>query len=165
MRFRGTVYRVHNLQWSWAPVSGAGARLHGGRFNRRGVPAFYSSLSPVTAVREAQPIRRPIQPLVPCAYDVDAQPVFDATDEAELRAVRADRSDLACATWQAEMLAGRRPASQQLAARLVALGCVGMLVRSFAVGAQAEDLNLVMWRWGNQHPVRVALIGDEDHLR
>ena len=38
MRSRGVVYRAHNPQWSWTPLSGEGARRHGGRFNRRGVP-------------------------------------------------------------------------------------------------------------------------------
>ena len=195
MRFRGIVYRAHNPQWSWTPLSGEGARRHGGRFNRRGIQAFYSSLSPVTAIREAQPVGRPLQPLTLCAYDVDAEPVFDATDEAQLRSVHADYSDLACATWEADMLAGlrpskkhdrhtaremqrdckakprsrklggRTPASQALADRLAAHGYVGMLVRSFAVGAQADEANLVMWRWGDQHPIRVELIDDEGRLR
>ena len=165
MRFRGIVYRAHNPQWSWTPSSGEGARRHGGRFNRRGIQAFYSSLSAVTAIRAAQPIGRPLQPLTLCAYDVDAEPVFDATDEAQLRSVHADYSDLACATWEADMLGGRTPASQALADRLAGLGYVGMLVRSFAIGSQADEANLVMWRWGDQHPVRVELIDEEGRLR
>ena len=56
MRFQGLVYRAHNPEWSWTPLSGEGARRHGGRFNRRGVPALYTSLSPLTAIREAQPL-------------------------------------------------------------------------------------------------------------
>ena len=30
-----------------------------------------------------------------------------------------------------------------------------MLVRSFAVGASEDDVNLVMWRWGDVYPTRV----------
>ena len=63
MRFRGLVYRAHNPQWSWTPLSGEGARRHGGRFNRRGVSALYTSLSLLTAIREAQWLGRPMQPL------------------------------------------------------------------------------------------------------
>lgn len=81
MRFRGLVYRAHNPQWSWTPLSGEGASRHGGRFNRRGVPALYTSLSPVTAIREAQPLGRPMQPLTLCAYEVDIEPVVDTLDE------------------------------------------------------------------------------------
>ena len=55
-------------------------------------------------------------------------------------------------------------ASQRLAERLVATGYVGMLVRSFAIGAGEEDMNLVMWRWGDAQPTRVALIDEEGRL-
>ncbi|MYE00780.1 MAG: RES domain-containing protein [Alphaproteobacteria bacterium] len=160
MRFQGLVYRAHNPQWSWTPLSGEGARRHGGRFNRRGVPALYTSLAPLTAIREAEPLGRPMQPLTLCAYEVDAGPVFDATDERERRSLGVRESDLLCPRWEAEMLAGALPASQALADRLIAAGHVGMLVRSFAVGAAVSDLNLVMWTWGEGRPARVVLIDD-----
>lgn len=145
-------------------MSGEAARRHGGRFNRRGVPALYASLDPLTAIREAQPLGRPMQPLTLCAYEVDAEPVFDALDEER----RQDRSvsdiDLDCPTWEADMLAAAVPASQALADRLIAAGYVGMRVRSFAIGAGADDVNLVIWRWGISPPARVVLIDDEDRL-
>ena len=46
------------------------------------------------------------------------------------------------------MLAGTIPESQALADCLIAAGYVGMKIQSFAVGADTNDLNLVMWRWG-----------------
>ena len=55
MRFQGLVYRAHNPEWSWTPLSGEGARRPGGRFNHRGVPALYTSISPLTAILEASP--------------------------------------------------------------------------------------------------------------
>ena len=164
MRFRGTVYRAHNPEWAWTPLSGEGARRYGGRFNRRGMPALYCSLSQITAIREATPVGRPMQPLTLCAYQVDAEPVFDATDQMRLRESDVLEAELACPTWQADMLDRGVAASQRLAERLVAAGYVGLLVRSFAVGASKGDLNLVMWRWGNAHPTRVALIDEEGRL-
>lgn len=164
MRFRGLVYRAHNPQWSWKPLSGEGARRFGGRFNRRGTPALYTSLSPLTAIREAEPLGRPMQPLTICAYEVDAEPIFDAMDGGQRRAARVDDVDLACPSWEAEMLAGFVPASQALADRLVAAGYAGMQVRSFAAGARGDHVNLVMWRWGPERPVRVVLIDDEGRL-
>lgn len=164
MRFRGLVYRAHNPQWSWTPLSGEGARRHGGRFNRRGVAALYTSMAPLTAIREAEPLGRPMQPLTLCAYEVDAEPVFDATDERECRLLGVKESDLACHAWEAEMLGGELPASQALADRLVAAGYVGMRVRSFAAGAGADDRNLVMWKWGEDRPARVLLIDEEGRL-
>ena len=105
-----------------------------------------------------------MQPLILCAYEIDAEPVFDAADPTHLRNSGVLESDLACPTWEADMLGRGVAASQRLAERLVAAGYVGMLVRSFAVGASAEDLNLVMWRWGDAHPTRVAAIDEEGRL-
>jgi len=164
MRLRGQVYRAHNPQWSWTPLSGEGARRQGGRFNRRGVPALYTSLAPLTAIREAQPFGRPMQPLTLCAYEVDAEPVFDAMDDERRRALGVKADDLACPFWETEMLTGSVPASQALADRLIAAGYAGMQVRSFAAGANPEDLNVVFWRWGPGRPVRVVLIDDEGRL-
>ena len=87
MRFRGLVYRAHNPRWTWNPTSGEGARRHGGRFNRIGVPALYTSLSPITAIREASQTGRPLQPVTLCAYEVDAEPVFDALDPSQREAL------------------------------------------------------------------------------
>ena len=164
MRFQGLVYRAHNPEWSWAPLSGEGARRHGGRFNRRGVPALYTSLSPLTAIREAQPLGRPMQPLTLCAYEVDIEPIFDTEEEEPRRAFGVSDSDLTCPAWETEMLAGKIPASQAVADRLIAEGYAGIRVRSFAAGTGADDLNLVLWRWGPERPNRIALIDDEGRL-
>ena len=164
MRFQGLVYRAHNPQWSWTPLSGEGARRHGGRFNRRGVAALYTSLAPLTAVREAQPLGRPMQPLVLCAYEVDTEPVFDALDETQRLGIGVGESDLACPTWEAEMLVGAVPASHALADRLIAAGYTGMRVQSFAAGSDATDINLVIWRWGPDRPTRVVLIDEGGRL-
>ena len=146
-------------------MSGEGARRHGGRFNRRGVPALYTSLATLTVIREAEPLGRPMQPLTLWVYEVAAEPVFDATDEWERRSLGVSDSDLACSTWEADMLAGVLPASQALADRLIAAGYTGMQVRSFAAGAGDGDLNLVMWRWGEDPPARIVLIDDEGRIR
>ena len=164
MRFRGLVYRAHNPQWSWTPLSGEGARRRGGRFNRPGVPALYTSLAPLTAIREAQPLGRPMQPLTLCAYEVDAEPVFDAMDAKSRRALNVTEADLVCSDWEAEMRIGAVSASQALAGRLVTAGYVGMRVRSFAAGTGPADLNLVLWQWGSGPPARVILIDDEGRL-
>ena len=164
MRFRGVVYRAHNPRWSRSPTSGEGARLRGGRFNRVGVSAFYTSLSLVTALSEASVFGIPIQPLVMCAYRVDSKPIFDALDPArrELHAVR--DFELRCPDWEREMLEGRIAPSQALADRLIGAGFAGMLVPAFCRGAGPEDRNLVLWKWGGALPSRVQLVDDEGRL-
>lgn len=105
-----------------------------------------------------------MQPLTLCAYEVDAEPVFDSLDEAQRRALGVDDSDLACPAWEAEMRAGATPASQAPADRLISAGHAGMRVRSFAAGAGSGGLNLVMWSWGPDRPARVTPIDDEGRM-
>ncbi len=164
MRFQGVVYRTHNPQWAWDPLSGEGARRHSGRFNRCGLSALYTSLSELTAIREAQPLGRPMQPLTLCSYEVDVEPVFDALDEFQRAEYAVSTTDLCCPTWERDMLDGSIPLSQALADRLIADGFVGMRVQSFARGAGPEDINLVLWQWGAQRPSRIVLIDDEGRL-
>ncbi|MCU0895722.1 MAG: RES domain-containing protein [Rhodospirillales bacterium] len=164
MRYAGTVYRAHNPEWAWSPLSGEGARRHGGRFNRPGVAALYTSLSPLTALLEASPLGRPMQPLTLCAYRVDAEPVFDARDRSILAAHGASAVDVECPNWNREMLEGQVPASQRLADRLHAAGFFAMLVPSFARGAGGGDDNLVFWKWGDNLPSRVRVIDDDRRL-
>jgi RES domain-containing protein len=55
-RYAGLLYRALNPIRASDPLSGEGARLHGGRFNAKGRPALYTSLSVMTAVRESNQI-------------------------------------------------------------------------------------------------------------
>jgi RES domain-containing protein len=45
-------YRFHAPRYAALPVSGTGAALHGGRFNRRGIEALYLSTNVATAHAE-----------------------------------------------------------------------------------------------------------------
>ena len=164
MRFRGVVYRAHDPRWSWPPVSGDGARLYGGRFNRIGVPAFYTSLSPMTALREASSLGQPLQPILLCAYDVDAEPIFDALDTSQRRTHAVIDDELRCPNWERAMYGGGVPSSHALADRLIAAGYVGMRVPSFAPGGLPDDVNLVFWNWSDSRPSRIVLVDDEHRL-
>lgn len=46
------LFRAHNPRWSVQPLSGAGAARAGGRFNRPGTPALYTSLEEATSAAE-----------------------------------------------------------------------------------------------------------------
>ncbi|MCJ8159118.1 hypothetical protein [Sphingomonas sp. LaA6.9] len=47
----------------------------------------------------------------------------------------------------------------------MAEGFNGMQVRSYAPGASIDDLNLVIWKWGNTLPTLLTLIDDENRLK
>lgn len=115
-------------------------------------------------MREATQIGRPLQPITLCAYEVDAEPVFDALDPSEQEAQDVKTEDIFCRNWEREMLAGIIPAAQRLADRLIAAGYMGMRIQSFAPGTGPDDLNLVFWRWGVHGPNKVVLIDDEERL-
>ena len=99
-----------------------------------------------------------------CAYEIDAEPVFDSLDSRARDIHAVTDADVGCPGWEWDMHGGSVPASQALADRLIAAGYVGMRVWSFAPGSDAQDLNLVLWHWGDRMPSRVVLIDDEGRL-
>ena len=118
----------------------------------------------MTAIREASPLGRPLQPILLCAYAVDAEPIFDSLNDDECATLGVAAADLHCPTWRTVMYRGAVPACQALADRLIAAGYAGMQVRSFAAGAGPDDVNLVFWRWGDRLPSRVVVIDDQGRL-
>jgi RES domain-containing protein len=160
VRFAGLVYRAHNPRWAFAPDSGQGAAISGGRFNPLGTPALYTSLRFETAWLEAQQaFAFKAQPLTLCAYAVDCDDVLDLTDPETLAAHAIAAADLACA-WKDLSARGRTPPSWALAARLMAEGAAGIVVPSFASGAMPADRNAVFWTWAPAPPHQVRVIDD-----
>ncbi len=163
MQYRGKLYRALNPIYARAPLSGRGAELYGGRFNPKGTPALYTSLSVITALREANQVGN-LQPTTLVSYDAEIGQVFDSRDEQALLAERIDATTLSDNSWRDQMKATGETVTQAFARRLIALGYYGLLVRSFAPGATADDVNLVLWTWGDALPSRLTLIDDEGRL-
>lgn len=161
--YKGKLYRALNPIYAREPLSGRGAELYGGRFNPKGVPALCSSLSAITALREANQVGS-LQPTMLVSYDAEIERVFDCRDEAALAAQGMETAALADPTWRDRMKADGEARTQAFARRLIAAGHNALLVRSFAPGATADDLNLVLWKWGAAAPARIVLIDDENRL-
>ena len=116
MRLRQAVWRAHHPRWAFAPDSGAGAAHHGGRFNRIGMPALYTSLRFETAWLEAQqgfPFKA--QPLTICGYVVDCEDIADLCDARVRTGLGIRLADLACA-WAGLLDSGQVPPSWTAAA-------------------------------------------------
>jgi RES domain-containing protein len=154
LRFQGVAYRGHDPRWSFRPLSGDGAAIHGGRFNPRRVPALYLALDLVTAVNEAnQGFARKIDPLVLCSYEIDCEDIVDLRTPANQAAEGVTPAEIACG-WMLIAKAGREPPTWALASRLIGRGAAGVLVPSFAPGAAAPAANLVLWTWTDRRPHR-----------
>lgn len=171
--FDGLVYRAHHPGWAYQPTSGEGAERHGGRFNRKGLAALYTSLDITTAWMEAQqgfPFKA--QPMTLVGYRVCCERIADLTDGVRLAAVGIDPAELACA-WEDLASRGLRPPTWQFADALIAADFQGALVPSFAPApnpapnpapGQASRRNLVLWRWADGPPCSVSVIDDFGRL-
>lgn len=161
VRFQGRIYRALNPIYAREPFSGRGASLYGGRFNPKGVPALYTSLTIIGAIREANQAGS-LQPTMIIAYEANFDNIFDTRDEEALEQFGMNTASLADAGWRDRMRNERKAPGQIFAERLIGQGYEGLLVQSFAHGASETDLNLVLWKW--ERPARLTLIDDEGRL-
>lgn len=145
-------------------MSGDGAAVHGGRFNPKGIPALYLGLSVMTAIKEiSQGFAHRLDPTILCSYDVDCDHIIDLTTEQGRGAANVSFDQLACA-WASALSDGLRPASWSVYDRLMEVGAAGIIVPSFAPGAEAEDRNLVLWNWAPDLPHKVQVVDPSGRL-
>ena len=164
MRWQGVAYRAHDPRWSFAPTSGEGAAIQGGRFNPKGVPALYLALTVEGMLLEmGHGFAHRFDPLTICSYTVDVDDVVDLRTAGDQKNAGVSPGDLA-SPWAHDVASGRIPASWTLARRLIADGAAGILVPSFARGARVGSANLVLWRWGVDLPHRVEIHDPQERL-
>jgi RES domain-containing protein len=164
LRFQGRCYRAHDPMWSFSPISGDGAAKTGGRFNPKGQATLYLSSNITTAVNECtQGFNQRLQPLTICEYDVDCEPIADLTSSQGRDDWGVKLDDLDCA-WLRYLRAGKQAPSWRVAAHLKAAGFAGILVPSFAPSALATSHNLILWRWSEDLPTRVAVFDPNRRL-
>lgn len=163
MHYKGKLYRALNSLYAREPLSGRGAELYGGRFNPKGTPALYTSLTIMTALKEANQAGN-LQPTTIVSYDADFAPLFDTRDESLLEKHQITPQALSNTTWRDVMKVRGEAPTQQLARDLKNEGFHGLIVRSFAPGTTDADLNIVLWTWGTSNPHRLSVIDDEQRL-
>jgi len=164
VRFTGSCYRAHDPKWAYKPLSGEGAALRGARFNPKGVPALYLGLTIMTAIKEvSQGFAHRLDPTVLCSYEIDCDDIVDLTREEGRGAFDVTLQEMGCA-WATALSNGDRPASWSIYDRLRASGTAGILVPSFAPGAEDEDRNLVLWDWGPDLPHQVQVLDPSGRL-
>lgn len=164
LEIQGPLLSRHHPAWSFSPISGDGAAIRGGRFNRKGEQALYLSLDVITAVGECmQGLTRRLLPHIMCEYDVDCGDIADLRTNGSRSRHRMDLADLAC-PWLTYQLAGKEAPSWLVADRLRAAGYAGLVVQSFVPGATEMNHNLVLWKWGPKLPHRVQVYDPSGRL-
>jgi RES domain-containing protein len=145
VRIRHRCWRVLAPRWAHAPLSGAEAARHGGRYNPPGTAALYLSEDLLTAIAEYEQ-ELGIRPGTFCAYELDVMDIVDLTHEPTRADLGVTLEDL-LAPWQeiAFVRAGQPP-TWVLARRLMEGGCGGARVPSVIIHGAA---NIVLWRWND----------------
>ncbi|MHC2303315.1 RES domain-containing protein [Rhizobium mongolense] len=118
----------------------------------------------MTAVKEAnQGLAHRIDPCVLCSYDIDCEAITDLTSEEGRDELQITMGEMTCA-WASALADGKRPSSWAIYDRLFPKGTAGILVPSFAPGAEADDRNLVLWKWGPDVPHQVKVLDPSGRL-
>ncbi len=145
-------------------MSGEGARLRGGRFNPKGIPALYLSLSAPTALAEYnQGFPHRPQPATLCAYEVDCDDLLDLGDSNQRETAGITQSEMESA-WELMLAMKQKPPTWLMAERLIPSGFAGIIVPSYAKNAAIGGENIVFWDWDDHPPHQVKLIDDDSRL-
>jgi len=160
----GTIYRSTSPRYATSSdlVSGAGSRLHGGRWNPVGVAAVYGSFTPETALAETLAHCRyyglPVHAAMPrtfVAIEFVLSKVLDLTRGRNRQNLGVSQQRLLECDWRAEMQRGLLPLTQQVAVAAFKAGLEALLVAS---AADPAGKNLIVFVDRLQAGSRLAVI-------
>lgn len=139
--FAETVYRSSTPKYATESdlLSGAGSKLHGGRWNPVGIAVVYNSLTPETAMAETLAQNRyygiPIQESMPrvfVATVVKLQSVLDLRQGTIRQRLHISQDRILAIDWRLEVYAGRVPITQLIGQAAAEIGLEGLIVPSAA---------------------------------
>jgi RES domain-containing protein len=123
-------HRYLTPKWAYLPLSGAGAAIDGGRFNRPGVEALYLSRSAQTALEEYRQGASLTPPATLAAYKVSLASVADLSAGFDPELWGEAWAGWDCAWRRIARLDRRVPASWLLADTVITAGLGGILFPS-----------------------------------
>lgn len=136
------LWRMLSIRYQRSPLSGEGAALQGGRWNRIGQAALYLAHDPATAVAEFyQGLPKP-GTLAP--YQLRASSIADFTDGHGGPRDGAVAAAIEAQWKQIALIDEGVPPSWALADAAIAAGAEGALAPSVQ---NAGGVTLVLWRW------------------
>ena len=145
------LYRALRPAFAFAPLSGAGAAVAGGRWNARGAPALYLAGDPMTALAEYNQDLL-FRPVTLAQYRVRAAKLADLTDADFRRDRQIDDATLRC-EWYRLSLEQFAVPSWLRAAELAEDGYHGVRYPSRINGATC----VCLWRWNEAGGCKVAV--------
>lgn len=143
------------------PLSGAGAAINGGRFNRPGVEALYLSRVPTTALEEYRQGASIVPPALLVAYLVDLDEVADLSAGYDPQCWPPSWADWNCDWRWIARIERKTPPSWMLADDLIGSGCRGLL---FPSTRHAGGTNLVLFNANLTGLDRVAVHDPDGRL-
>ncbi|HET8790734.1 MAG TPA: RES family NAD+ phosphorylase [Modicisalibacter sp.] len=165
-QYQGLVYRGHNPNWRHAPESGEGSAIHGGRWNRVGQQALYTSERFETAWLESQQgFAFKTQPLTLCTYEVDCGPILNLCDPDMQERVYPHPDRWISEAWLNKRQQREPVIGWEIADKLIAMGFAGIRVPSQAHGSANRDVNIIFWQWSQKPPTKVTVIDTENRLQ
>jgi RES domain-containing protein len=135
-------HRYLTPKWAFAPTSGAGAAIDGGRFNRPGIEALNLSRAPQTALEEYRQGASITLPGTLAAYVVTLDQVADLSAGFDPATWAKEWAEWDCAWRKIARIDRKIPPSWHLSDRLIADGCRGLLFPSLR---HAGGTNLVVF--------------------
>lgn len=123
-------YRALTPRWSHDPLSGEGAAITGGRFNPEGYAALYLSSDPKAALYEAAQSQIIIPPRTVCTYQIRIDSIVDFSDGYNAKDWTSEWSIWDMNWRKALHIDKQRPATWEIAQKLISDGVKGLLFPS-----------------------------------
>ena len=124
-------HRFHSPNWAHLPISGAGAAVNGGRFNRPGTEALYLSVEPETALAEYLQGASITPPGTLVAYSVEVDRIIDFSAGYFPATWPNDWRDADCDWKYIARIESRDPPTWQIGDALIRDGIKGILFPSY----------------------------------
>lgn len=151
-------WRMLSPRWASEPLSGAGAKARGGRWNAREQPTLYLSEDHATAIAEY--LQDLIRPGLLAPYEVRAENVVDLTTAAKRRQLGIDDTLLQLDWRRTRDVDRQRPVSWEFSEAAIDVGYVGLRVPS----ARTRGVNLILWHWNTPGGADVTCIDPQADL-
>jgi RES domain-containing protein len=139
----GRFWRMLTVNWQRQPLSGAGAALVGGRWNRPNQPALYLATDHSTAIAEFH--QSLVRPGTLVGYDIRSSAILDLTAAETFNQLSIDSDIVSCEWRRIWKIDKMDPPTWPLVDQLCRNGAEGAL---FPSQQQSGGVNLVLWRWG-----------------